>query len=271
MFENGLFSTDSALPWRVNSTALKDLHLKDLQRGLQISPKNKMVGVEGRFGLLTRLGSALEAKPEFFGSEVPRPGHIVDYLLRQREGQAKIPINVLWHVLVEGLGSIWPSTGSGTRKGDVWVYNPLKKLGQPGSDLIPFHKLSQWLLYSLLEPLEKAGIQFENLNLPTGLPEYRNGGLFVDLGVLEPKQPSLVYSKEYEIGSELVVEWRALTVCLLDIVAKEIRTALGKTEEELPLARVLQGGTWQAGRLIASQKRPGGPPPISVRLDGTVF
>lgn len=271
MFENGLFSTDSALPWRVNSSALGQLKLKDLEKGLQINKKNRMVGLDGRYGLLTRLGSALEARPEFFGSEVPRPGHIVDYLLEKKGNRDKISIHELWEVLVEGLGSIWPTTGSGTRRGDVWVYNPLKKIGQPGSDLIPFHKLSQWLLYSLLEPLEMAGIHFDDLNIPTGLAEYRNGGLFIDSGVLEPKQPSLVYSKEYEIGSELVVEWRALTICLLDIVAEEIRLALGKDKNELPLARVLQGGTWQAGRLIASQKRPGGPPPISVRLDGTVF
>jgi len=271
MFENGLFSTDSALPWRVNSTALINLHLKDLQKGLQISAKNKMVGVEGRFGLLTRLGAALEASPEFFGAEVPRPGHIVDYLLKTRGNQTKISLHSLWRVIVEGLGSIWPTTGSGTRRGDVWVYNPLKQAGHPGSDLVPFHKLSQWLLYSLLEPLESAGIQFDDLNIPTGLAEYRNGGLFIDEGVLEPKHPALVNSKEYEIGSELVVEWRALTICLLDIVAQEVRKSLGKTEQELPLARVLQGGTWQAGRLVASQKRAGGPPPISVRLDGTVF
>ncbi len=40
---------------------------------------------------------------------------------------------------------------------------------------------------------------------------------------------------------------------------------------EFPLGAVLEGGTWAAGRRLASAKRPGGPPPIHVISDGTVF
>lgn len=43
------------------------------------------------------------------------------------------------------------------------------------------------------------------------------------------------------MGSELVVEWRALTIILIDMVAKRMREKLKKDEKELPLARVLQG------------------------------
>ncbi len=95
---------------------------------------------------------------------------------------------------------------------------------------------------------------------------------------------------EFDIGSELVVEWRALTVCLLDRVgactssyicaswlctlkvfaAEGMRTKLGLSAEQLPLAKVLQGGTWAAGRAIALERR-GGAPPIGIRSDGTVF
>ena len=48
---------------------------------------------------------------------------------------------------------------------------------------VPFHKLSQWLTYSLLEPfMETLHLTFDGLELLTGLAEYRNGGLFVDFG-----------------------------------------------------------------------------------------
>ena len=49
------------------------------------------------------------------------------------------------------------------------------------------------------------------------------------------------------MSSPLVVEWRALTVALLDRIAVEMRRLLGLNADELPLARVLEGGTWRAG------------------------
>jgi hypothetical protein len=68
-----------------------------------------------------------------------------------------------------------------------------------------------------------------------------------------------------------VVEWRALTVALLDRIAALIRERRGLTIDEFPLARVLEGGTWAAGRLLAREKRPDASPPIAVVSDGTVF
>ncbi len=72
-------------------------------------------------------------------------------------------------------------------------------------------------------------------------------------------------------GSELVVEWRALTVALLDKIALLVRDKLGLDAARFPLGAVLEGGTWAAGRQLANEKRPGGPPPIHVISDGTVF
>jgi hypothetical protein len=62
-----------------------------------------------------------------------------------------------------------------------------------------------------------------------------------------------------------------LTVTLLDEVAGLIRGKLGLDAEALPLAKVLEGGTWSAGRRIARETRDGGPPPLSIVSDGTVF
>jgi hypothetical protein len=39
----------------------------------------------------------------------------------------------------------------------------------------------------------------------------------------------------------------------------------------LPLAKILQGGTWAAGRKIARERRADGSPPLRVVSDGTVF
>jgi len=269
MFRNGVFSSDRALPFRVNSLGLRTLTQKDIQHGFQVSELNPMVGVDGRYGLLQRLGNALEARPEFFGKEVPRPGHIADYVMSHAK-DGRVSIRTLWKAVIEGYESIWPMNSSGVRRGDVWVYTQLKEIGVPASDMIPFHKLSQWLTYSLLEPIESLGVKFDDINLLTGLAEYRNGGLLVDYGVLELKDPNAA-QMGHNVGSELVVEWRALTVCLLDEVAELMRKELKKTKDELPLARVLQGGTWQAGRDVAKQRRKDGSPPIKTVSDGTVF
>jgi hypothetical protein len=104
----------------------------------------------------------------------------------------------------------------------------------------------------------------------TGLPEYRNGGLLLDTGVLEPIDPALVH-RVLADDEEAVIEWRALTVALLDRIAVGVRAALGRTADSLPLAAVLQGGTWAAGRHIARERRPDGSPPLALRTTGTRF
>jgi len=53
------------------------------------------------------------------------------------------------------------------------------KRGDATDGLVPIHKLSQWLSYSLVEPLMAAGIEVTDLDGLTGLAEYRNGGLLV--------------------------------------------------------------------------------------------
>ncbi|NJO53044.1 MAG: URC4/urg3 family protein [Leptolyngbyaceae cyanobacterium RM2_2_4] len=138
-----------------------------------------------------------------------------------------------------------------------------------GSHLVPFHKLSQWLTYSLLEPLQELGLEITGLNQLTGLPEYRNGGLCLDLGLLQAKHAAVTHDPHLP-QSEVIVEWRSLTVILLDQIAAAVRAKLAMDETALPLVKVLQGGTWSAGRQIAANLR-GGSPPIQLESDGTVF
>jgi hypothetical protein len=135
---------------------------------------------------------------------------------------------------------------------------------------VPFHKLSQWLSYSLIEPLKWAGLTVIDIDGLTGLPEYRNGGLFLDTDVLRLKNPDEA-ERLHAVDSMLVVEWRALTVALLDTIAPLIRQKLGAAGEMLTLAQILEGGTWATGRRLARERRPDGGPPLKVVSDGTVF
>lgn len=109
-----------------------------------------MAGLEGRANLLIRLGQVLSADQTFFTSidDMPsRPGNILDYLLRASDGKA-INLEQLWDALIIGLRDIWPKTPG--RDGDVWRCESLAK-NEGGDALVPFHKLTQWLCYSLIE------------------------------------------------------------------------------------------------------------------------
>ena len=183
-----------------------------------------------------------------------------------------LPASRLLHIVLEALGPIWPERlriGS-VDLGDSWRYPPWREAGDALADVVPFHKLSQWLTYSLIEPTCAAGINVTDFDGLTGLPEYRNGGLFVDCGVLAPHDTSDL-DHEHSVGDPLIVEWRALTVALLDRLAPLVRDELGVTAEGFPLAGMLQGGTWSAGCRIAREKRADGSPPVRIASDGAIF
>jgi hypothetical protein len=75
----------------------------------------------------------------------------------------------------------------------------------------------------------------------------------------------------HQVDDPLIVAWRSLTVALLDRLAPLVRERLGVAAGAFPLARVLEGGSWAAGRQIAREKRADGGPPLSIASDGTVF
>ena len=218
---------------------------------------NALAGFAGRVALLRRLGEVARDNPAAFGRPA-RLGHLYDYWRTQ--GEALEAAEILRTLLI-ALGPIWP----GRPLGDCGQHRAI-----PGDGLVPFHKLSQWLAYSLVEPLQDAGIAVTNLDALTGLAEYRNGGLFLDLGVVEPRDPSLA-ARTLAPQDEAVVEWRALTIILLDRLADRVRVLLGKSAAEFPLACVLEGGSWEAGRAAALSLRPDGRPPLSIASDGTLF
>ena len=136
--------------------------------------------------------------------------------------------------------------------------------------LVPFHKLSQWLTYSLVEPMVEAGVEVtESMHSPAS-PSTATEGCSSISGSLALRDPGAAASP-LAVDSELVVEWRALTVALLDRLAPLVWERLGLDADPPPLVKMLEGGTWSAGRRIAAERRAGGGPPIEVASDGTVF
>ncbi|MES2185238.1 MAG: URC4/urg3 family protein [Pseudomonadota bacterium] len=275
-FAAGLFSSDADRPLQVDAVGLRALLTDKLAQAFQVSPANPLVGLEGRAMLLRRLGETLAGYPAEYGP-AGRPGGLFDLLANTDSNEipptAMVQAHDILGTLLMTLNGIWPAgnTIGGLPVGDCW---PLADAQGPGlsNGWMPFHKLSQWLTYSLLEPFRWAGVKVDGLERLTGLPEYRNGGLLLDTGVLRmrPAVAAAAGDRAWKAGDPCIVEWRALTVALLDELAPRVRERLGVTAEKMPLACVLEGGTWAAGRELAQRLR-GGSPPLNIESDGTVF
>jgi hypothetical protein len=271
MFAKGLFSANPDDPLRADAEALARLSVADLEKGFQAGPDNPLIGIEGRAELLNRLGKLLAAKPGIFAMrDTARPGGLFDRLASHTEHRTLAATTILSELL-RAFAPIWPSriTLDGVPLGDCWRHPALKR-DDATSELVPLHKLSQWMAYSLIEPLQHAGFTVADIDGLTGLAEYRNGGLFIDCGVLSLRD-ARDEMREHPVDSPLVVEWRALTVALLDRLAAVLRQRLGCDATRLPLAKILEGGTWATGRALAFDRRPDGAPPLKVISDGTVF
>jgi hypothetical protein len=182
---------------------------------------------------------------------------------------------------MDGLSPIWPASRTNidnTSLGDAWplttLSNSLQPPFQPWETIVPFHKLTQWLCYSLMQPMSKLmNIHFAGSELMTGLPEYRNGGLFIDTGVLALKpeeekrgleefhnnseregKRSLEVVPMFTPDDDVVVEWRAVTVGFLDLLLEEVNNNLGlHGAERLSLPQMLEAGSWKVSLLFSSR------------------
>jgi len=285
-FTKGLFSSKPTQPCQADAAGLQALTARQLGDAFQVSVDNPLVGLEGRAALLRTLGATIAAQANVFGGPggLCRPGRLFDHLVPNHDADHDGPATVAAHdilvALLNTLSPIWPAqntltlaSGATVALGDCWQLPAiaLNTTKSPSDTTLwmPFHKLSQWLTYSLLEPFEWAGIAVTGLDALTGLPEYRNGGLLLDGGILQLKNPALA-QQPCSAGDAFIVEWRALTVALLDELAPLVRQCLGLSADQMPLACVLEGGTWATGRVLAQRLR-GGLPPLNIQSDGTVF
>ncbi len=271
MFQAGAFSNAADQPLRADAAELATLSPTELAEGFQVSPDNPLAGLEGRAALVNRLGDQAAARPDLFAlRDTPRPGGLYD-AIRARAVDGRLPAPVILEVLLEALGSVWQDRLrlGGVDLGDTWRH-PAMTRDDATDGLVPIHKLSQWLSYSLVEPLMAAGIEVTDLDGLTGLAEYRNGGLFLDMGVVALTDPADA-ARPWPVSDPRIVAWRSMTVALLDRIAPMVRAELGVSAQQMPLASVLEGGTWAAGRRVAVTKREGGGPPLNILSDGTVF
>lgn len=253
----GVFSGEG-LP-QADASGLARLTVDRLADAFQAQGDNRLLGLEGRVELMRRLGSVASRLPG------ERVGGLFDLILA-RSRQGRLPAAELLGLLLRWLAELWPHTPhvEGRPIGDAWPHPALADAEAP---LVPFHKLSQWLAFSLVEPLRAGGLEVTDLDRLTALAEYRNGGLLIDTGVLYPVDAGLS-RRRLQVWDTEVVEWRALTVTLIDELADLVRRLLDRPD--LTLGQVLEGGTWRAGRELAARLR-GGAPPLSVESDGTVF
>lgn len=315
VFIDGEFSNDAKQPYQVNANKMSDITEEKFKEWLQVTENNGLSGFDGRLSLLKSLGKAL-ANDQIFGgpayyqkdplhlSANNRPGNIVDYLIHlsttKKSGDSyEIDLSDLWNALMSGFNSIWQSRLEldGKSLGDAWYSKSAEKLAAKknpqvsvADKIVPFHKLTQWLCYSLLIPLKNYGnFIVNNESLLTGLPEYRNGGLLIDFGLLTIKPE--IYAKGIELTKEtskesnsaiptykpdddLIVEWRSCTVGFLDYILPLVNEKLNvaDTKNALKLPQLIEAGSWKAGREIAAEKRPAtSGPPINLLSDGTVF
>ncbi|KAJ2693707.1 hypothetical protein H4218_005917 [Coemansia sp. IMI 209128] len=301
MFESGVFSSSPNYPFQADALALVSLTDEALLEGFQVSEENPLLGGANRAELLRSLGRAMSGGgAKYFGGECEcashpaRPGFMLDYLAKSAVEPKTVSIDSIWEAIVDGLASVWPASRTqldGVSLGDVWPCSTLATSqaeegeGISAGHLVPFHKLSQWLTWSVLEVVVKlGGFSVTGIERLTGLPEYRNGGLFVDMGVLTlrdaDRQRGLMQGSggvpHFDGFDPVIVEWRAMTVVLLDRVAEIVRQkccdASGCPVPDMFLSRVLEAGTWKAGREMAARLRPDTKdPPINIISDGTLF
>ena len=195
----------------------------------------------------------------FARNDRPRPGGLFDYLVANADDGS-----------ISRLSSCRSCCSISGRSGRRDLHSAACRSaiagGTPPSsrriptNLVPLHKLSQWLAYSLIEPLQQAGLAVTDIDGLTGLAEYRNGGLFVDTDVLALRDAKQAV-REHDVGSELVVEWRALTVALLDLLAGAVRGRLKLDAAALPLAKLLEAEVGRRAGPSPSRAAPMARPP----------
>ncbi|GAN04965.1 conserved fungal protein [Mucor ambiguus] len=287
MFMAGTFSINPNQPHRVDSEALARLTMDDLLAGFKTDTCTSLIGLQDRFDLLKHLAQVIQRRPDYFDYLLCHPTTI-----KTKKGPL-IHLETLWPVILE-IGEIWTVEDANNCKGgtfqlgDAW---PCAALGDQ-DHMVPFHKLSQWMVYSLIEPMEKLlGAVIEGTEQLTPLPDYANGGLLMDTGFITlkkkdyergienyrensllPGQPKVEVTPMFEMSDPVVVEWRALTTAYLDLVADRVRATLRMSKKTLSLAQLIEGGTTSAGRELAEISRPNTQePPIVIKCDRRVI
>lgn len=272
-FQKGLFSSRAGDPLRVDAAGLSKITAEGLEAAFPGAAEHPLHALAARAALLRNVGAALLHSPHLFGAgEAVRFGGLFDVLARRAARGALSARDVLAAVL-EALDPALaasvasPTTVDGAPLGDVWRHPAAGGAGT-SEGLVPLHRAAQLVAYSLIEPLEEAGHTVADVGDLTALSDAWAGGLLVDGELLVPKIEGTV-AVVHAASSEVVVEWRALTVSLLDRVAEAVRKELGVSAEALPVGHLLPA-IRAAGIGAAHDRRGAGVPPIRVDGDGVL-
>ena len=231
-FTGGLFSSDPDRPLQADAAGLRGLVTDHLAAAFQVSERNPLVGLEGRAVLLRRLGEAMREQPEVFGED-GRPGGLLRHAGQPAAARTCRPPptstahDILSQLLIVAVAASGrPATAiGGVPLGDCWRHAAVRGEGLTDG-WVPFHKLSQWLTYSLLEPFEWAGVQRarpRRADRPARVPQRRPADRQRRAA---PARRRGCRSAVWQPGDEFIVEWRALTVALLDELAPRVRQLL---------------------------------------------
>lgn len=258
--EAGVFSSTST-PWKIDGAGLANLDQERVADLMQHRRGNQLAGIAGRLSLLRSLGKIVERSGAVSVSAM---------LTAEFDSRGQLSATNLLAWILNRFSDLWPGRLEldGNNLGDTWSHHAAG--GEGGTaGLVPFHKLSQWLTYSLVEPLAASGVDVTDLEGLTGLAEYRNGGMLLETGAISLKTdpPSAALSPD----DTLVVEWRALTVSLLDEIVLRLQSFLPESRSGIGLGELLEAGTWPLGRRLAFDRSASGEPPIRIVSDGTVF
>ena len=268
LYRGGTLSSDPAHPLCADAGGLGRIDRSSFEQAFQLGSHNPLNGVGGRIRCLHSLGRAVATRPEFARAAGPahgadrRLGHLFDHV-RDTATEGRILARDLFRIVMTALRGV-----IGRALGDVWPHPGIHRRDHTDG-LLALHKLFQWLTWSLVEPLAENGVTVTDIQALTGLAEYRNGGLLIDTGVMVPRRP--IPDRPLSPGDPMVVEWRGLTVALLDRLRPRVASKLGLADPDFTIGQLLEGGTWWAGRRIAKDLREGGSPPIRTASTGTLF
>ena len=152
--QGGLFSADPADPWRADAAALCRDSAGRARRRLPARPREPARRASrGAPLLLRRLGEVCGCRPDLFGAPA-RLGNLYDFWLRAARASCRPP-DMLRTLLLRrsGRSGRGASASAACRSA---IAAGIRRL--PGDGLVPFHKLSQWLVYSLIEPLDGSRV-----------------------------------------------------------------------------------------------------------------
>ena len=271
MFEDGAFSADPSDPLRVDACRAARSSGEKFRRGLQINDANPLVGVEGRISQLRRLGQVVAEHPEIFGQhDKPRPGGLYDALAAGFEradhpgagdpfGTAS-PFDANLAIAPDAcgrsVGRLLAAPAAADKGYDRW----LGAVAQASAVACLFADRA-----AAMGRLRRD--RRRRPHWPCGIPQWR--------AVRGHGRSQLARSRRCDARSRRGIAAGGRMARADRRAARRAGRQSTPSAEfgcaAFPLAKLLQGGTWAAGRALAGKLRADGSPPIRVISDGSVF